>query len=121
MSKIEPPRIGTGKGYFIAGAILILLGLFISMAGSTLDPGPSALGGFIAIVGASCIAVGFWVKLFGALERRLIDIQRTVTSPSEAPAPQAAAPIVHREPHREPLAAAKPTVRPSDLEARSGS
>jgi len=80
MSKIEPPRIGTGKGYFIGGVVSLVLGVLISAASSPLDRSPAAIGGFLFALGTGLIAVGFWVKLFGALERRLIDIQTAVVS-----------------------------------------
>lgn len=76
MAKIEPPRIGTGKGYFIAGWIAWALFLFCAMAAAGGGSGAEAVASLCAAVGIGCFAVGFWTKLFGALERRLIDVQR---------------------------------------------
>jgi hypothetical protein len=86
MTKIAAPRIGEGNGYFVAGWIswaMMLLLAFISTAGWAWA---SALASLLAAFGAGCFAVGFWTKLFGALERRLIDIQIAVT-PADDGAP----------------------------------
>lgn len=95
MPKIEPPRIGTGVGYFIGGGVSIVLGAMMSAASTPLDSGPAAIGGFLFALGAALFAVGFWVKLFGALERRLIDIQMAVTrTPAPAVIENTGTPIV---------------------------
>ncbi|WP_454761220.1 hypothetical protein [Caulobacter segnis] len=116
MARVEPPRIGTGKGYFIAGWIVWGLGLFCAMAAAGGGTGAGAIASLLAAVGAGCFAVGFWVKLFGALERRLIDIQHAI-----APRAESAPVTIHREPTRDlSPPPPPPPARPSDLEARSG-
>jgi hypothetical protein len=77
---IAPPRIGTGAGWFIAGLLLLALGIFAALAGANgQEPSAVAVASFCLPVAALLIAIGFWVRLFGLLELRLIDLQRVLT------------------------------------------
>lgn len=75
-SVIEPSRIGTGNGYFILAAGMFFIGLLLMLAES-ITFGTICFGW---AVGA--IAVGFWVRLFGLLEMRLMDIERRLAPQS---------------------------------------
>jgi hypothetical protein len=81
MKQIAAPRIGTGKGYFIAGWVLFGLTVLVSFAAAGGGEGAREVASLLGAIGAGCFAVGFWVKLFGALERRLIDIQEALGAP----------------------------------------
>lgn len=72
------PRIGTGTGYFVSGGISIALAVVIGVGSSgTVDSeGGAVFATVLLVLGGGLIAVGFWVKLFGLVERRLIDIER---------------------------------------------
>lgn len=89
MDNIAAPRIGTGKGYFIVGAIAFGLAVFAGLAAAG---GGEGAGGFSVIclsLAVGSVVIGFWIKLFGAVERRLIDIQTAIVAgrtPSAAPA-----------------------------------
>jgi hypothetical protein len=96
LHEITPPRIGTGTGYFVAGSVLLALGMFAALAASG-GGGPSAVGvaTFCLPLAAGLIAVGFWVSLFGKLERRLIDLQGALQQRDRTPTP--AAPAVYKD------------------------
>ena len=70
MMAVAAARIGTGVGFFVAGAVFLGIGAFAGLGGQ------AAFATMCAILGGSLIAVGFWVRLFGMVERRLIDIER---------------------------------------------
>ena len=93
---IAEARIGTGGGYFVAGWVSIVLGVFIGIASTASIGGSGATFATLFVAaGVALLAVGFWTKLFGLVELRLIDIQRTLapqeppTAPVEPAAPQA--------------------------------
>lgn len=73
MTKIAPPRIGRGTGYFIAGGVVALIGVWGLMAGDR-------IGAVFLALAAGCVGVGFWIRLFGLVEKRLVDIQAAVLS-----------------------------------------
>ncbi len=73
---IAPPRIGGGRAYFVLGAIFIALGLFGLVAASGGGQGAAAFGVAALALGGGLLTLGFWVRLFGLLEARLIDLQR---------------------------------------------
>lgn len=77
---VHAPRIGSGVGYFIFGTIAFLIGGLASFGG-----GLSGLGAanFFTTLGVGLVAVGFWIRLFGLLELRLIDVQKTLTPRDE--------------------------------------
>ena len=77
-STVAPPRIGSGQGYFLLGGFLILAGLVALLAGVGSGEGATALGELAVGLGSGAIAIGFWVSLFGKIERRLIDIEGKV-------------------------------------------
>ena len=66
---IEPPRIGPGRGYAVAGWLLVVGGIVLCLFGAVLVGGPM-IGLAIA-----CFALRFWVGLFHVLETRMITIQ----------------------------------------------
>lgn len=79
---VRPARLGRGTGWIFGGAALLLLGLFVAVAaGAAGDSGSSALGGFVAVFAGGMIAVGFWTRLFSAVEARLIDIEAELKRP----------------------------------------
>jgi hypothetical protein len=83
-----PPRIGSGFGYFAGGWSAILLGLFVGFASSaSMDRAAgSVIASALVAAGVGMIAIGFWVKLFGLVERRLFEIERRLApEPPEAP------------------------------------
>jgi hypothetical protein len=86
---VAAARIGTGVGFFIAGAVFFGLAAFGALASQ------AAFAGMCAVLGGSLIAIGFWVRLFGMVERRLMDIERRLAGVSEPPSepknPEAAA------------------------------
>jgi hypothetical protein len=81
MSKdVADARIGSGFGWFYAAAGAFLFALLFSTFGGMLGSALAAAGGRLCIVlTVLFIAVGFWTRLFGLLERRLIDIQYALT------------------------------------------
>lgn len=91
--RIEPQRIGTGVAYFVFGWLAIAIGLFVGIGSSSSYAGVSAgsvFGSLLIGLGGALIAVGFWVKLFGLVERRLMDIEARLTPPKPAEAVSAA-------------------------------
>lgn len=94
---VAPSRIGKGTWFTALGVVCILLGVFAAMASAG---GSSEAGGFAIVfctLGGALIALGFWVKLFGLIERRLMDIEARL-APAEAdkstPARPPAEPVV---------------------------
>jgi hypothetical protein len=83
---IAAARIGSATGYFSVGAALLAFGLFAAIAAAAAGGGSGAAGAAaLCFTFASLlIAIGFWVRLFGLIERRLIDVQRAIlTDPSK--------------------------------------
>jgi len=90
--RIAPPRLGTGGFWIALGVVAVLFGLFLMVGASGIaDPGMGALGGFLAALGSGLIAVGFWLRMFSALERRLMAIEGFLKWPDQLPPPEAAA------------------------------
>lgn len=74
---IAAARIGSGGVMIFLGAVGLALGVLLSAAGSSaMDPGLSGFGFGLALLGGALLSIGFWVRLFGRIEARLIDIQR---------------------------------------------
>jgi hypothetical protein len=89
---VQAPRINTGRAHFILGWIAVALGVFLSFAAADgAEPGMMAVGGVVIAIGASLIAVGFWLSIAHSLELRMMDLQNTIRSESrklrETPAP----------------------------------
>jgi hypothetical protein len=89
MDVIAKPRIGNGGAYFVAAGSLAALGVAGWLLGASNGRDTrglifAALG--LAVVGA---ATGFLVRLFGLVERRLIEIQTALqpADPTFAPGP----------------------------------
>jgi len=91
--KVHHERLGSGVGWFVFGVLALLGGLFLSAAGE-------AAGALLGALGGGLIVVGFWVRLFSAIEKRLIDIELWLkrwpdplavrpANPSEPPSPDA--------------------------------
>lgn len=78
---VARPRIGTGAWMFVVGGLLMLLGGFATVGG---DPG---FGGPCIGLASALISVAFITRLFGMIERRLIDVERALKGP-EAPQPE---------------------------------
>lgn len=72
MTAITPARIGGWNTYYGLGWALLALATFLVFVQSS---GAASLS-FAAGVGF--MAAGFWTRLFGRLEERLIDIQAAV-------------------------------------------
>lgn len=75
---IAAPRIGSGLGYFICGWISLGVAAFAALIG---EPATVAFAGAMVVLAGGLIGTGFLVKLFGLVERRLIDIQAAVSPP----------------------------------------
>jgi len=89
MYTISPQRIGTGVGYFIGGLVALLPGLFAAAAAAAgADSTARATATLLLPLAFGLFAVGFWVSLFGRLERRLMDIQEQQMSLRPAQPPQ---------------------------------
>lgn len=90
---VEKPKIGSGLVYFGVAGSLIVLGLVTVLLdfGDGRDPRVFASAVFGLAVAAA--AVGFFVRLFGLVERQLIEIQaamqpadlRPMSGPPPAP------------------------------------
>lgn len=80
---ITEQRIGTGIPYFILGGLFFVIGLFPALAAIGGANDALLFATFLFMFGTILIAIGFWVRLFGLLEARLIDIQRAVTNTPE--------------------------------------
>lgn len=80
MTKIAPPRIGTGNAYFAAGWITLAIGVLLGIVAAAGGTGAGAIGSLFLLISGGCFSVGFWFRLFGALERRMIDIQESLVS-----------------------------------------
>lgn len=74
---VFPARIGKGYGWVVTGSILLGLGVLLSMGGSSSggSGGMLAFGGLLVSTGALCLVIGFWKRMFSAVEQRLIEIQ----------------------------------------------
>lgn len=70
------PRIGTGRAWFVVSAVFFGVGLFALLAASGGAHGAAGVGAICVAVGASCAGIGLLVRLFGIIERRLIDIRQ---------------------------------------------
>ena len=77
---VAPARIGGGIGYFVVGVICFGLGVFAALAASSERPGAIGAAAVLLALGAGLVGIGFWVRLFGLVERRLIDIQLGILS-----------------------------------------
>jgi hypothetical protein len=75
MASVEEPRIGRGTGYFVAGVILLFIGIFAALAASGGSSEAAPFAEIALTLAAGLIVVGFWVRLFGLLELRLIDME----------------------------------------------
>lgn len=87
---VFPARIGSGYGWIVAGFIFLGLGFLMSIgASSARDAGMAAFGGLCLSAGALCLVIGFWKRMFAAVERRLIEIQiATLGERARAPTPE---------------------------------
>jgi len=96
---VFPARIGKGYGWIATGFIMMGLGFLLTIAGSSArDGGMIGFGTLLVSAGALCLVIGFWTRLFAAIEQRLIEIQvATLGDRAREPTP---------EDHRE---AAKPS------------
>lgn len=95
---VKAARIGSGLGYFVAGWAAIVVGVFVGLASSaSLEPdgGATAASALVAL-GVALIGLGFWIKLFGLIELRLMDIEERMTP--EAPAEDSTAPTARPDP-----------------------
>ena len=87
MDVIAKPRIGSGAAYFVAAGGLAALGMAAWLLGA--GDGGDARGLIVPALGLALVGavVGFVVRLFGLLERRLIEIQAALQPADSKPAP----------------------------------
>lgn len=91
MNGIAKPRIGNGVAYFVAAGSLAAFGVaaWLVGAGEARDTWPFVAGSLGVAV--AVVATGFVVRLFGLVERRLIEIQASLepvdSRPSSGPSP----------------------------------
>lgn len=92
---VDGRRIGSGNGWLIGGLLGFLFGCFAAVTG-----GEQFAAVFMS-AGGLCLVIGFWTRLFGALEQRMIEIQVAVLgAAAKVPAedPQSAAELRERSP-----------------------
>lgn len=73
-------RIKGGPGWMIAGGVLFLLSLLFGASG---EPGPQAFAVFLMFIGAACINVGFFVRLFGIIDQQIVELSKRLPGTSE--------------------------------------
>jgi len=69
------PRIGTGVVWLVLSAILLGIGLFALLASGGEDRGALGAAALCLSLGAGLAGIGLLVRLFGIIERRLIDLR----------------------------------------------
>ncbi|HWF00027.1 MAG TPA: hypothetical protein VG248_09550 [Caulobacteraceae bacterium] len=79
-STLAPRRIGGGGGYIAAGILVLAFAALAALAAAGGGTGAAAVAGLGLAVAAGLLAIGFWVRLFGRIEARLIDIQVALLS-----------------------------------------
>jgi len=81
---ITPRHIGSGIVFFIVGGLFLAIDIFVVLTQSIGEPRAVPLGGGVitvaGIIGGVIIALGFSVRLFGIVEARLIEIERTIVA-----------------------------------------
>jgi hypothetical protein len=77
---VAPARIGGGIGYIVGGMLCLALAAFAAFAASGGAGGAAGAAAAFSALGLGLVAIGFWIRLFGLLERRLIDIQLVLLS-----------------------------------------
>lgn len=82
---VTAPRIGTGMGYFVVGTFLFAFGLFAGMAAASGSQDAIPFATLCISIAIGLIVVGFWVRLFGLVERRLIDIETALVKSTGKP------------------------------------
>jgi len=76
---VMPVRIGSGIGWIVAGIILFSLGVFLGIvAGAATEPISLSLALLAISAGSLCLVIGFWTRLFHALEQRLVEVQAAI-------------------------------------------
>jgi hypothetical protein len=103
--RMVPARLGGGTGWFVAAGLAFVLAIAMS-AGAGEEPGLGAFAGFLFALSAGLTAVGFWVRLFGVLERRMMAIEAYLKWPDQMPPAEAGSPAIN------------PGGRPSELDGQ---
>ena len=75
---IAGARIGKATGYFVFGLLLLAFGLFAALAAAGGARDAEAFADFALLIAGVLIAIGFWIRLFGLIELRLIDIETAI-------------------------------------------
>lgn len=88
MKPVAPPRIGSSWLYVVLAVAGLGLGFLLLVAGSSPQSRDALPLAFVfLLLGAGFGMVAFWKGLFGAIERRLIDLQTDMRQAApEAPA-----------------------------------
>lgn len=74
-------RIKGGPGWIIAGAILIVLSFLFGLSPG--GAGQQAFATLLLFVGAACINVGFFVRLFGIIDQQIVELSKRLPGASE--------------------------------------
>lgn len=69
---VDERRIGSGIGWMVAGVALLMFGVFAALGGG------GSVATLVLSLAGLCVVIGFWTRLFGAIEQRLIEIQIAV-------------------------------------------
>lgn len=77
----DEPKIGTGLAWFIVAGAFFAFGVFAALAAAGGEQSADAPAVFCFSVAALFGWIGFAVRLFGVIERRLIAIEKATRRP----------------------------------------
>lgn len=92
---VEGRRTEDAMWYFAGAILAFFFGLI--MAGMSSDsPFVGAIGKLLLVLSGLALAIGFWVRLFGILEERMMDVQKLLAE--RLPVPEGASPAAPAKP-----------------------